>query len=70
MKCKVSATREELESIGCSENISFKMAEHIRDYSTGYCQIKVRNDRLSKILGEEWYNYYDVPKIWLIFNNE
>lgn len=37
MKCKVGATRGELESIGCSENISFKMAEHIRDYSTGYC---------------------------------
>ena len=40
MFCIVRATREQLESIGCSRDLTGKVVDYIADYKTGYSLIR------------------------------
>lgn len=67
MKYKVVASREELESIGISQDITNVEVLWIKDFPTGYSVVKTKAEQhIIDILGEEKSMiFYDIPKIWL-----
>lgn len=65
--CRINANDQQLEGIGCPLGLNGVIAEYIKDYSTGYSEVKVENKELTEALGEKIFNFYDIPKIWLKF---
>ena len=68
IKCIVIATRDQLESVGCGRDLTNCEVEYLRDYHTGYSQVKVERKDISDVLGKEVFEFYDIPKRWLKFN--
>ena len=66
--CKVLASKEELEDVGCDLDLTGCMVEYIRDYPTGYSEIRIKHEEISEILEKPIYQKYDIPKYWLEFN--
>lgn len=69
MTCTVTATRVQLESVGCSQDLTDKEVEHVKDYHTGYSEVKFLRKDLTELLGKSIYETYDIPKHWLKFTD-
>lgn len=65
--CKVKANKEQLENIGCDRDLMECYVEYIKDYPTGYSQVKIERKDISDVLGKPIFEFYDIPKIWLEF---
>jgi len=67
--CKVTATKMELEDVGCDLDLTGAIVEYIKDFPDGYSEIRVKQEEYSKWFGKPTFEYYDLPKGWLDFNN-
>ena len=65
--CKVKANKQQLENIGCDRDLMGCTVEYIKDYPTGYSQVKIERKDISEVLGKQIFEFYDIPKIWLEF---
>ena len=65
--CKVKANKQQLENIGCDRDLMECSVEYIKDYPTGYSQVKIERKDISEVLGKPIFEFYDIPKIWLEF---
>jgi hypothetical protein len=65
--CKVLATKEELEYVGCDLDLTGCEVEYIKDYPTGYSQIRIQNKEFTELLEKPIYESYDIPKYFLEF---
>lgn len=65
--CIVEATMQQLESVGCSKDLTKHEVFYIKDYPTGYCQVKIELKDVSELLGKPIFEYYDIPKLWIKF---
>jgi len=67
MKCIVTASKQQLKSIGCYRNLTGKKVKYICDYPSGYSEISVDPPKsISDLLGDRAKREkYDIPKKWL-----
>jgi hypothetical protein len=65
--CIVKANKQQLENIGCDADLMECEVEYIKDYPTGYSQVKTERKDISEVLGKPIFEFYDIPKIWLEF---
>lgn len=66
--CKVIGTQEQLASVGCDFiNLVGETVEFIRDFPTGYAEIRVESKKDSEFFKRPYYLNYDIPKKWLEF---
>jgi hypothetical protein len=65
--CKVLASKETLVDLGIDLDLTNVFVEHIRDFKDGYSEVRIKNEEISKLLDENIYEYYDIPKYWLEF---
>jgi hypothetical protein len=65
--CIVKANKQQLEDVGCDEDLMDCEVVYIKDYPTGYSQIKFERKDMSQILGKPIFLHYDIPKKWLEF---
>jgi hypothetical protein len=66
--CKVLATKEQLEDIGCDLDLTGCLVEWIKDYPTGYSEVRIKNEDISNWLETPIYENYDIPKYLLKFD--
>jgi len=67
--CIVRADRYQLDCIGIDLELTDCEVEYLKDYRTGYSQIRIERKELTELLGKKMFEHYDIPKKWLEFKD-